>query len=107
MDGQSLVLQCQFDVHPMQEATWFHEDQPVRENEDITIYQDVEGVCELRIAEVFPEDAGLYVCRLENVYGIAETRCQVTVEGMFTYLLTVFELFILINEINDNSINQH
>lgn len=85
MDGQALTLQCQFDVQPMQEATWFHEDQPVRENEDITIYQDAQGVCELCIAEVFPEDAGLYVCRLENVHGVAETRCQVTVEGTSGY----------------------
>lgn len=36
----------------------------------------------MRIAEVFPEDAGLYVCRLETEYGLVETRSQVTVEGM-------------------------
>ncbi|OQV25891.1 Titin [Hypsibius exemplaris] len=81
MDGQSMVLQCQFEVRPMKEAVWYHGDEAVLENEDITLYQDETGVCELRIAEVFPEDAGLYICRLDTEYGLIESRSQVTVEA--------------------------
>ena len=39
MDGESMVLQCQFDVRPMKEAVWYHENEAVAENEDITLYQ--------------------------------------------------------------------
>lgn len=82
-DGQSMMLQCQFDMKEITEAVWLHGDQLVVENEDITIYQDETGLCELRVAEVFPEDAGDYACRLETGYGVVETRSQITVEGEY------------------------
>lgn len=48
MDGQSMVLQCQFEVQPMKEAVWFHENEMVLENEG-TAYPDCALRCQLMV----------------------------------------------------------
>ena len=50
---------------------------------DSKIYETVrEGNSHrLLIAEVFPEDGGLYVCEAYNEYGDTDTSCLLTVQG--------------------------
>jgi hypothetical protein len=48
---------------------------------NIVINQTDEGVCTLKIAELFPEDSGEYVCKVENSISSDLTRAVVNVDG--------------------------
>lgn len=67
-------------------VTWYHNNQPVKESKDTTIYQDTEGVCKLAINEVFPEDEGLYTCEAVNAVGEASCTASLIVEGIIVHL---------------------
>lgn len=42
------------------------------------------GVANLKINEIFPEDEGEYACRATNSLGTAETKCKLTVKCKFS-----------------------
>lgn len=62
-------------------VTWYHNGEPMKEGKQVSIYQDTEGTCKLAIAEVFPEDAGVYTCRAVNPVGEAVCATALVVEG--------------------------
>lgn len=64
---------------------WYHNNQPVKESKDISIYQDTEGVCKLSINEVFPEDEGQYTCEAVNALGEAVCATSLIVEGKIIF----------------------
>lgn len=83
MDGESVLFTCKVTGKPTPQVTWLHNDKPVRETKDITIIQDTEGICQLALAEVFPEDAGQYKCTAVNKVGEAACAASLVVEGTF------------------------
>jgi hypothetical protein len=88
MDGEKLVLTAKVHGVPTPKVEWQHDGDIVHESKDIFTQQDNSGLCTLTIKEVFPEDAGEYVCIAQNNIGEAVSRCIVTVDGM---LCTVLE----------------
>lgn len=82
MDGESVNLTCVVEGRPTPRVEWYHNDKPIKEGKEITIVQDMEGVCSLAITEVFPEDAGEYTCRAVNPVGEAVCTSSLVVEGM-------------------------
>lgn len=74
MDGDKVNFSCVVTGKPIPKVQWYHNDVPVQEAKDVIIYQDTEGVCTLAISEVFPENAGDYVCKAVNKVG--ETVCK-------------------------------
>lgn len=82
MDGEATVFTCKVKGKPMPKVTWYHNGQPVKEGKEVTIYQDSEGVCKLAIAEVFPEDGGIYSCQALNPAGEAICAASLIVEGL-------------------------
>lgn len=81
MDGEKAFLSCTVKGTPTPKVEWYHNDQPVRQAKDVIITQTVEGTCELIISEVFPENAGEYVCRATNRLGEAICRSPLIVES--------------------------
>lgn len=81
MDGESVNLTCTVTGKPTPRIEWFHDSKPIREGKQITILQDSEGVCNLSITEVFPEDAGEYTCQAVNPVGEAVCTAPLVVEG--------------------------
>ncbi|KAK7873554.1 hypothetical protein R5R35_008797 [Gryllus longicercus] len=81
MDGEEFSFLCQVVGKPTPHITWFHENEPLKDEKDFRIYQDTEGVCKLSIDEVFPEDAGTYTCRAINSVGEAESSASLIVEA--------------------------
>jgi hypothetical protein len=81
MDGEKLVLTAKVHGVPIPKVEWKHNGDTVEESKDIFTQQDNSGRCILTIKEVFPEDAGEYVCIARNKIGEAVSRCIVTVDG--------------------------
>lgn len=79
---------------PTPRVNWFFNNQPVKETEDVVIYQDNEGVCKLAINEVFPEIEGLYTCEAMNAVGEAVCTTSLIVEGIVC--ATKWNAFIII-----------
>jgi len=86
MDGGKARLVCRVRGRPMPVSTEWSRDGkiiPVESPEYAATYDEVSGDASLTIAEVFPEDAGVYECYAENKYGHAITKAELIVEGLF------------------------
>ena len=60
---------------------WFREGRPLSAGADFEIsYRD--GRVRLSIPEVFPEDAGRYLCSAENKGGRSQSSAELVVKGM-------------------------
>ena len=88
MDGEEVNLICICKAKPLPVINWLRktlmsvdEYQPVMFTNDIKSFFDSStGKCTLRISDVFPQDAGTYICTVSNTLGTAETRTKLTVE---------------------------
>uniref|UniRef100_A0A0A9YTN9 Titin n=3 Tax=Lygus hesperus TaxID=30085 RepID=A0A0A9YTN9_LYGHE len=81
MDGESVLFTAKVVGQPTPQVKWFHNDKPIKEGKDKTIKQDEEGVCNLAIVEVFPEDSGVYTCVATNIAGEAIAATTLSVEA--------------------------
>lgn len=92
MDGEKLVLNAKVHGVPIPKVEWLHNGDTIAESKDIFTQQDNSGQCTLTIKEVFPEDAGEYVCVAKNKIGEAFSRGIVTVDGKKTHFPITFNL---------------
>lgn len=77
-DGQKLELECVVSGDPEPQVTWLKNGALVSSSEVLEVkYKN--GVAKLIINEVFPEDAGKYVCQAKNTAGKVETQCTLKV----------------------------
>lgn len=98
MDGEKVLFTCKVTGKPVPKVEWFHDNQPVHEAKDVVISQDTEGICTLAISEVFPENAGEYVCHAINKVGEAICKTSLIVEGrsqLKFFLIHALMLFIV------------
>lgn len=67
---------------PPIDIIWVHNNKEIPLKDPL--YQQVSNGNEHRLilAEVFPEDAGSYVCEAYNDYGDTDTFCNLTIVGM-------------------------
>ena len=79
-DGDALTLRAHYTGTPEPQMAWFHDGQPVVPSNDFRV-SFKEGVALLDIAEVFPEDQGLYELVATNPKGETKTVCRLTVKG--------------------------
>ena len=59
---------------------WLRDGKLVKESEDFR-YENAGDVYKLIIAEVFPEDSGVYTCKVANAGGYSASSCTVFVNG--------------------------
>lgn len=83
MDGEKVTLTCKITGKPTPRIKWLHNEKEIEEAKHISISQDTEGLCELCIEEVFPENAGEYICEATNKFGKATCKTTVVVEGIY------------------------
>lgn len=81
MDGEKVLFTCKVTGKPIPKVEWLHNGEVVQEAKDVIITQDTEGVCSLAISEVFPENAGEYICHAVNRVGEAICKTTLIVEG--------------------------
>ncbi|KAK2728041.1 hypothetical protein QYM36_008498, partial [Artemia franciscana] len=77
-DGESTTLECQIAGAQRFDVIWLHNDKEIKPSKDFD-YQRSSDKCSLRIAEVFPEDAGTYTCEVFNDAGEAFSCCSLHV----------------------------
>lgn len=81
MDGESVNMTCVVHGKPIPKVEWFHDNKLIKEGKQITVCQDSEGICNLAINEVFPEDAGEYTCQAINQVGEAICSTSLIIDG--------------------------
>ncbi|XP_068423930.1 myopalladin isoform X2 [Clinocottus analis] len=88
-EGQLVVLECRVKGVPLPGVDWYREGQIVEDSPDFRILQkkprspaESEGICTLVIAEVFPEDSGMFTCTASNKYGTVSSGATLRVKGI-------------------------
>ncbi len=90
MDGEEVILVCQLAGTPMPRVKWYHNGQPVREHHGVTMSLSPQGEAVLRLAEVFPEDAGVYECKAISPAGETSTMAALNVESeLLSYYIII------------------
>ena len=79
-DGESVTLQCTVAAAAKFDVIWLHNEKEIKPSKDFE-YERSANDCRLRIAEIFPEDAGTYTCEVFNDVGEAFSTCTLTVVG--------------------------
>ncbi|XP_022670582.1 myosin light chain kinase, smooth muscle-like, partial [Varroa destructor] len=79
-DGSPVLLQCRVIGNPSPSISWFQNRREIRSSEEFRIsFNPTTGICQLVIAEVYPDDQGVYACRASNPFGEDETTAPLTV----------------------------
>lgn len=79
-DGESVVLQCRIGAASKFDVIWLHNEKEIKPSKDFQ-YDRSGDLCILKIAEIFPEDAGTYTCEVFNDVGEAFSTCTLLVVG--------------------------
>ncbi|XP_004559704.2 myopalladin isoform X2 [Maylandia zebra] len=87
-EGQLVVLECRVKGVPSPRVDWYREGKIMEDSPDFRILQkkprspaDSEEICTLVIAEVFPEDSGVFTCTANNKYGTVSSSAALRVKG--------------------------
>ncbi|CAK9295898.1 unnamed protein product [Gordionus sp. m RMFG-2023] len=85
MDGHSACFECKITGSPIPQICWYRNNKIIEDSKDFRTLHRADGTCVLFIAELFPEDEGVYICEATNSFGTANTAAELIVEK-FTYL---------------------
>nr|XP_046258539.1 myopalladin isoform X1 [Scatophagus argus] len=87
-EGQLVVLECRVKGVPSPQVDWYREEKLLEDSPDFRILQkkprspaESEEICTLVIAEVFPEDSGMFTCTASNKYGTVSSTAALRVKG--------------------------
>ena len=79
-DGEPTKLICTLTGKPIPQITWYCGQREIRPSRDFQpAFEPTTGAASLTIAEVFPDDEGIYRCRATNTHGTAECEAALTV----------------------------
>ena len=81
-DGTSATFTCQVEGRPTPVITWFRQTAVIKPSQEFrTDYDETDGGrATLTVAEVWPEDAGMFTCVAKNSVGFASSSTQLVVE---------------------------
>ncbi|KAM7385903.1 hypothetical protein PAMP_001947 [Pampus punctatissimus] len=87
-EGQLVVLECRVKGAPSPRVDWYQQGKFIEDSPDFRILQkkprspaESEEICTLVIAEVFPEDSGMFTCTASNKYGTVSSTAALRVKG--------------------------
>uniref|UniRef100_A0A8D0ALM0 Ig-like domain-containing protein n=1 Tax=Sander lucioperca TaxID=283035 RepID=A0A8D0ALM0_SANLU len=85
-EGQLVVLECRVKGVPSPRVDWSREGKIIEDSPDFRILQksnprSSKEICTLVIAEVFPEDSGVFTCTASNKYGTVSSAATLRVKG--------------------------
>ncbi|KAJ4948674.1 hypothetical protein JOQ06_020204 [Pogonophryne albipinna] len=87
-EGQLVVLECRVKGVPSPRVDWYRDGTFIEDSPEHRILQkkprspaESEDICTLVIAEVFPEDSGMFTCTASNNYGTVSSAAALRVTG--------------------------
>ncbi|CAK6962462.1 myopalladin [Scomber scombrus] len=87
-EGQLVVLESRVKGVPSPRVDWYQEGKLIEDSPDFRILQkkprspaESEEICTLVIAEVFPEDSGMFTVTASNKYGTVSSTAGLRVKG--------------------------
>ncbi|XP_054877662.1 myopalladin isoform X2 [Poeciliopsis prolifica] len=87
-EGQLVVLECRVKGVPSPRVDWFRDGKLLEDSPEFRILQkkprspaEPEEICTLVIAEVFPEDSGMFTCTANNNYGTVSSSAALRVKA--------------------------
>ncbi|XP_073338527.1 myopalladin [Pagrus major] len=87
-ESQLVVLESRVKGVPSPRVDWYREGKIIEDSPDFRILQkkprspaESEEICTLVIAEVFPEDSGMFTCTASNKYGTVSSTAALRVKG--------------------------
>jgi len=79
-DGEPTKLICTLTGKPIPTITWYQHGRELIPSKDFQPHFDAStGTASLHIAEVFPDDEGIYRCKATNKHGMAECETSLSV----------------------------
>ncbi|KAG7174101.1 Myosin light chain kinase, smooth muscle-like 4, partial [Homarus americanus] len=81
LDGDEVRLTVKLSGSRPMKVVWVRNDQEIPDSQDFRYEEDTSGKFSLLIRDVFPEDAGVYICEAYNAHGDAHCYCRLTVHG--------------------------
>ena len=79
-DGEPTKLVCTLTGKPIPTITWYHGSQELMPSRDFQPHFDATtGTASLHIAEVFPDDEGIYRCKATNKHGTAQCEAKLSI----------------------------
>lgn len=79
LDGDEVRLSVKLAGSQPIRVLWVRNDQEIKNSEDFTYLEEEEGEYALVIRDIFPEDAGIYICEAYNAHGDTHTHCRLAV----------------------------
>ncbi|XP_033111500.1 titin-like [Anneissia japonica] len=80
VDGESVFFQCAVAGVPRPQVTWYVDNNEITDEPEYIVKHTEEGICELHIQEIIPEDEGYYTCKAVNHLGEVTCTAQLLVE---------------------------
>ncbi|XP_065220483.1 twitchin isoform X27 [Planococcus citri] len=77
-DGEPVTLQCRIIGAEKFDVIWLHNNKEIKPSKDFE-YSNVANIYKLNIAEIFPEDSGVYTCEAFNDAGESFSSCTIFV----------------------------
>ncbi|KAK8746869.1 hypothetical protein OTU49_016869, partial [Cherax quadricarinatus] len=79
LDGDQVTLSVKLSGSRPMKVVWVRDDQEIPDSPDFAYKEDESGKFSLMIRDVFPEDAGIYICEAYNAYGDVSCYCRLAV----------------------------
>nr|XP_053632753.1 myosin light chain kinase, smooth muscle-like [Cherax quadricarinatus] len=83
LDGDQVTLSVKLSGSRPMKVVWVRDDQEIPDSPDFAYKEDESGKFSLMIRDVFPEDAGIYICEAYNAYGDVSCYCRLAVHEPF------------------------
>lgn len=77
-DGEPVVLSCRIIGAKNFDVIWLHNNKEIKPSKDFQ-YTNEANIYKLKIAEIFPEDSGVYTCEAFNNAGESFSSCTLNV----------------------------
>ncbi|XP_050702039.1 myosin light chain kinase, smooth muscle-like isoform X1 [Eriocheir sinensis] len=79
LDGDEVTLSVKLSGTQPMKVVWVRNEEVLPDSQDFRYQEDGSGMHSLVIRDIFPEDAGVYICEAYNSHGDAHCYCRLTV----------------------------